>query len=277
MTSHSRPVVTLTTDFGLRDHYVAAMKGVILTLCPEAQIIDISHMITRHDVREAAYVLSQASPHFPEGTIHVVVVDPGVGTPRRRLVIKGRRGYFVGPDNGVLMPAAQGEGIVQIVEVVNREMMLASISSTFEGRDVFAPIAAHLANGVDLTRLGPELGNPVELSWGTFEVAAFRVAGQVLHIDGFGNIITNVPSSSVESWQQGTTLRARIESREEHLVLSRSYGDVPEGVPLAVPGSGGFLEIAVNRGSAGELFDARVGSRVEVELQEVNKDDTPRG
>jgi hypothetical protein len=265
MKTHPKPSITLTTDFGLKDHYVAAMKGVILGLCPDAQIIDISHMITRHAIREAAYVLSQSSPYFPEGTIHVVVVDPGVGTRRRRLAIRGGRGYFVGPDNGVLMPAARREGIVKIVEVVNREMMLPSISSTFEGRDVFAPVAAHLANGVDIARLGPEVSEPVELSWGEFEATPLRVTGEVLHIDGFGNVVTNIPNSAIEAWRQGSPLRARVGSREESSILSRSYADVPEGWAVVVLGSGGFLEIAVNRGSAGELFAAQVGSRVKLE------------
>jgi hypothetical protein len=265
MKTHPKPLITLTTDFGLKDHYVAAMKGVILGLCPEAEVVDVSHAIIRHDIREAAYVLSQASPYFPEGTIHVVVVDPGVGTRRRRLAIRGGRGYFVGPDNGVLMPAARREGIVKIVEVVNREMMLPSISSTFEGRDVFAPVAAHLANGVDIARLGPEVSEPVELSWGEFEATPLRVTGEVLHIDGFGNVVTNIPNSAIEAWRQGSPLRARVGSREESSILSRSYADVPEGWAVVVLGSGGFLEIAVNRGSAGELFAAQVGSRVKLE------------
>jgi len=269
-----RPVITLTTDFGLKDHYVAAIKGVILKLCPNAQIVDVSHTINRHDVREAAYVLAQASPYFPEDTVHVVVVDPGVGTERRRLAIRGRRGYFVGPDNGVLMPAARREGIVRMVEVVNREMMLPSVSSTFEGRDVFAPVAAHLANGVDIVKLGPEVNEPVELPWGDFEATPLRVTGEVLHIDGFGNIITNIPNSAIEPWRQGSFLRAKVGPREESSILSRSYADVPEGRTVVVLGSASFLEIAVNRGSAEELFAAQVGSRVK--LEKAIGDDTRR-
>ena len=270
----SRPVITLTTDFGLKDHYVAAMKGVILGLCPEAQVVDVSHAITRHDVREAAYLLSQTSHYFPEGTVHVAVVDPGVGTQRRRLAIKSRRGYFVGPDNGVLIPAARREGIVRMVDVVNREMMLPSVSSTFEARDVFAPVTAHLAKGVDLAEFGPEVSEPVELSWGAYEATTLKVSGQVLHIDWFGNIVTNIPNSAIEPWRQGTFLRAKVGSREESSILSRSYADVPEGRAVVVPGSGGFLEIAVNRGSAGELFNAQVGSKAM--LERTNGDGTRR-
>lgn len=265
MITISKPIITLTTDFGLKDHYVASMKGIILQLCPTAQIIDISHLITKYNVKEAAYVLSQTSTYFPKGTIHVAIVDPEVGTQRRRLAIMSRNSYFIGPDNGILIPAASNEEILQIVEVTNREKMLKPLSSTFEARDIFAPIAAHLANGIKLTDLGPELKKTKRLSWGAFNVTSTQAQGLILHIDDFGNIITNIPNSSIESWQKGLYLKINVGLRTKIGILSKSYANASKGKPLVITGSGGFIEIAVNKGSAAILFEAQTNSRIKLE------------
>jgi len=139
------PIVTLLTDFGLKDPYVAEMKAVILSICPEAWIVDVSHMVKKFDVRMGAFILAQAAPYFPAGTVHVAVVDPGVGTERRPIIVEAKRSFYVGPDNGVLMLSAKREGILHIYEIKNRKYMLQKISRTFHGRDVFSPVAAHLA------------------------------------------------------------------------------------------------------------------------------------
>ena len=150
-------VISLLTDFGFKDAYVGTMKGIILRICPTATLVDISHDLSKYDILEGAYNLAQASPYFPEGTIHLAVVDPGVGTTRRRLIIKGSRCLYVGPDNGILSLAAKIEGVVKVVEIRNEAYMLQHFSRTFEGRDVFAPAAAHLANGVNIDEFGPKI------------------------------------------------------------------------------------------------------------------------
>ena len=265
MMTFEKPIITLTTDFGLKDHYVAAMKATILKVCPSANIIDITHLIARHDVREASYILSQSSICFPDESIHVVVVDPGVGTKRKRLAIRTKCGYLVGPDNGVLIPAARSQGILDVVEITRTEYMAPSISSTFEGRDVFAHVAGHLANGVGLHELGPSYVEPVDLSWGSFKAEPTRILGEVLHIDWFGNITTNISASSIGSWESGHLVRVNIGRFSKIATISETYCEVPGQCPVVIKGSGGFLEIAVNQGSASALFHARPDSMVTID------------
>jgi S-adenosylmethionine hydrolase len=266
----------LLTDFGISDHYVAALKGVILQLCPDAVLVDISHTISRHSVAEGAYVLSQAAPYFPEGSIHLAVVDPGVGTRRRRIVIEGRRCLYVGPDNGLLIPAARAEGIVKTVEITNKRLIRREVSATFEARDVFAPVAAHLASGLSIEDIGPKISNPVELSWGEVSLTPSGATGRVLHIDRFGNIVTNLPSSSLSGIPPSSPLRVRVGAAIASASASKSYGDVPEGKLIVLAGSGGFVEIAVNRGSAQEVLGAHVGAEVELSFSLPTEGDTYR-
>ncbi|HSV49360.1 MAG TPA: SAM-dependent chlorinase/fluorinase, partial [Candidatus Acidoferrales bacterium] len=154
-------MITLTTDFGLKDPYVAEMKGVILTINPKAGIVDISHLVDKYSVRMGAFILASAAPYFPKGTVHVAVVDPGVGTERRAILIETKQAYFVGPDNGVLMLAAQAQGIKHIYELSNPKFMLSMVSSTFHGRDIFAPASTHLDKGIKPQEFGAEITNPV--------------------------------------------------------------------------------------------------------------------
>jgi hypothetical protein len=260
-----RPIITLTTDFGLKDHYIASVKGIILRICPNVQIIDVSHLISKYNIKEAAFVLSQASTYFPKGTIHIAIIDPDVGTPRRRIVILCKHSYFVGPDNGVLMPAASREGILKIIEVINMKKTLIPLSSTFEGRDVFAPIAAHIANGMKPTDLGPELRKARALSWGVVNVSSISAEGLILHIDDFGNIITNIPNSFVEKWQKGSIFQIIVGQIKKIGILSKSYSDSSGEKPLVIVGSGGFIEIAVNKDNAAILFKTHVNSRISLE------------
>jgi S-adenosyl-L-methionine hydrolase (adenosine-forming) len=185
-------MITLTSDFGLRDPYVAEMKGVMLTTNPKAIIVDISHDVEKFNVRMGAFILASAAPFFPKGTIHLVVVDPGVGTQRRAILVQTKMAYFIGPDNGVLMLAALGQGVEHIYELLNRNLMLPKISNTFHGRDIFATAGANLDKGVKASDFGQEISNPVTPNFVAVEQIKEGLRGEVLHIDGFGNIITNI-------------------------------------------------------------------------------------
>ena len=256
------------TDFGYRDHYVAAMKGVILSICPEAVIVDVSHGIPKFDVRAAAYVLRGAYRYFPHGSIHVVVVDPGVGTGRRAIAVKCRRYTFIGPDNGVLMLAALEDGVEEVRLIENEELMLPRISTTFHGRDVFAPVAAHLARGVPLHLVGRIVSNYHIPSFARPLVKERKVECEVLYVDDFGNVVTNVDEHLLKRLGIGAGSRVvvRSEGRTLHLELLPSYGYAGEGDLLLLVNSEGFLEIAVNRGSAAERLGLRPGSRLELEI-----------
>lgn len=269
MSNPTYPIITLLTDFGTKDAYVAAMKGAILQICPEARVVDISHDVNKFDIRHGAFLLAQASPYFPERTIHVAVVDPGVGTVRRRIIVQGRRSLYVGPDNGVLLTAAKREGIVRAVEITNPRYMLPNPSRTFEGRDVFAPASAFLARGIDLDEFGGEVR---DLVYPPFVEATLRkgmVAGEVVHIDGFGNVITNIPEILLREVGvvEGMSMRVRLGERVEFLSFCRVYGEAPVGVLILVVGSSGLLEVSVNQGNASVLFGARVGDPVEISIE----------
>ena len=233
-------MITLTSDFGLRDPYVAEMKGVILTTNPKAIIVDISHDVEKFNVRMGAFILASAAPFFPKGTIHLVVVDPGVGTKRRAILVQTKMAYFIGPDNGVLMLAALGQGVEHIYELLNHNLMLPKISNTFHGRDIFAPAGANLDKGVKASDFGQEISNPVTPNFVAVEQIKEGLCGEVLHIDGFGNIITNIKEKNM--------INAYAEARPEE--------------PIVLVGSHGFVEIAVNHGSAAEKFHPQVGDKI---------------
>jgi S-adenosylmethionine hydrolase len=182
-------MITLTTDFGLKDPYVAEMKGAILTINPKATIVDLSHGVNKFDVRVGAFMLASATPYFPEGTVHLAVIDPGVGTERRAIVVQTKRSFFVGPDNGVLMLAAKKEGVKQIHQLTNPKFMLPQVSSTFHGRDIFAPAAAYLDQGVQAKEFGPEITDVVTPKFAAVEHRGDVLVGEVLDVDDFGNVI----------------------------------------------------------------------------------------
>jgi S-adenosyl-L-methionine hydrolase (adenosine-forming) len=256
-------IVTLTTDFGLRDAYVAEMKGVMLGIAEAArrplQLVDVTHEVERHDITEGALALESAAPFFPPGTVHLAVVDPGVGTTRRGLVVAATGHVFIGPDNGLFTPFLDGEGW-RAWELVEAQYRLASVSRTFHGRDLFAPAAAHVASGLDPARLGPPVVDPVRLAWPEVRAVAGAVAGAVVHADRFGNLITSVHARSIEPVD--ADLVVRVGGREVPLV--GTYGDLSVGRPGALIGSSGRLEIAVREGSAATLLRARRGTPVVV-------------
>ena len=268
-----RPVITLLTDFGQRDPYVASMKGVMLSICPEATIIDISHEIPKFDVRAGALVLAQAAPWFPPGTIHVGVVDPGVGTVRRAIAVVSERFIFIGPDNGLLMLAALRDGLKAVYAIEERDLMLERISRTFHGRDIFAPVAARIASGLDPSEVGPKISDYVVPGFARRGLSGDKLFGEVMYIDGFGNIITNVSEDLLEliGASEGSELAIRIGDRRLRLKLHSAYGEVEPGSLLAIVDSWGMLEIAVNLGNAAEKLAVRPGEPVEIRLVREDK------
>jgi len=261
-------VITLTTDFGSVDSYVAEMKAAILGICANATIIDVTHQIEKFNVRMAAYVLACAAPYFPDGSIHVAVVDPGVGTKRMPIIVQTEKGFFVGPDNGVLtMAASRAEGERHVYEITNKELMLPNVSKTFHGRDIFAPTAAHLAKGTSPSRFGREVGGMISPGFARVIKRKDSLEGQIVHVDDFGNIITNVTEKDLEALKIGNEALVEVGGATLLLRLEKAYSDVEKQQPLAIIGSHGFLEISVNQGNAARVFKARVGTKVAVYLK----------
>ncbi|MDH4228820.1 MAG: SAM-dependent chlorinase/fluorinase [Nitrospirota bacterium] len=249
------PVITLTTDFGHHDPYVGIMKGVILSICPTARIVDLCHEVPPFNVDQGAFLVSQSLGFFPPGTIHVVVVDPGVGGPRRALVAQGRSAFFVGPDNGVLAPLLEADGQLVAHQIGVPDFLPARRSATFHGRDVFAPAAAHLAMGKAPAAFGPRITDNLARPLPGAAQVTEGWRGMVLHIDRFGNLVTSLPEELVD--------RIRSVTLGHHTVYrARHYGDVLPGVAAFIPGSSGRIEVFVRDGSAAELLGAHVGGPV---------------
>ena len=242
-------IYTLTTDFGSGE-YVGAMKGALLSIDPEATIVDLDHGIRPQDVRHGAYVMYTAAPHFPFA-VHIGVVDPGVGTQRRALVIVCEGALLVGPDNGLLIPTARRLGLKEVREVTNRKLFAREVSPTFHGRDVFAPVAAHLMTGTKVKDVGPTRKQFVDLDFGRPRSTPNGFEGLVLTSDRFGNIITNLPREVVaKRWKLGDKVHVSLGGYEAALPLVPTYGEVERGDFLATFSSGGFLEIARREGNA---------------------------
>ena len=258
-------MITLLTDFGMRDPYVAEMKGTILSLYPKAQIIDISHDVEKFNVRMGAFILASAVPYFPEGTIHIGVVDPGVGTKRLPIIIKTNRGYFVGPDNGLLIIAANREGIQHTYLIDN--LKFPQLFSTFHGRDIFAPVAAYLAKGADVTNFGNEISSYIMPKFAKPRVEKGVIFGEIIYIDGFGNLITNIPEELLNEIDIGENRYIRIKFQKEiqRVRFSITYGDVSTKSPLAIIGSHGYFEISVNQGNAQQFYGVRIGEQIEIQ------------
>lgn len=261
-------IISLLSDFGLKDPYVAEMKAVILSVCPEARIVDISHEIEKFDIRIGAFVLASAAPFFPKGTAHVAVVDPGVGTKRRPILVVTERAFYVGPDNGLLMLAAQRLGISHVYHVTNRKFLLSRISKTFHGRDIFAPTAAYLFEGHAPSEFGSEIDDYVVPRFAKPSLSRSVLFGEVLYIDDFGNVITNVSVKELEKIciKNGDILRIKLKEDMISLKLCTAYGEVKAKQPMAIIGSHGFLEISVNQGNAARRFEVEVREPVEVSL-----------
>ena len=253
-------IITLTTDFGLTDGYVAAMKGVILRIAPHATVIDITHHIAPQNVAEAAYVLSTVLPYFASDTVHVVVVDPGVGSARRPLAVRTAQATLVGPDNGVFTGVLQATPAAVCVHLNQPDRWLAQVSPTFHGRDIFSPVAAHLANGVALEQLGARIDDPVLLlrrAPQRGEDGSLR--GEIIHVDHFGNLISNIPGA----WLAGGQWTVHVAG---HTLpgLKATYSDASPGELMALVSSAGAVEIAVREGRAAQRLAAGLATPVEL-------------
>jgi S-adenosyl-L-methionine hydrolase (adenosine-forming) len=257
-------IITLTTDFGTGSSYVAAMKGVILSINPASQLVDVSHDIGPQDVRQGAIVLSEATSWYPADTIHVAVVDPGVGTSRRLVYARiGDQQYLV-PDNGLLSLLATRSRPTRIVELANSEHWLPAVSNTFHGRDILAPVAGQLSLGLEPEQLGSTIADLQMLDWSQPRRVGNRIEGVVEWIDRFGNLITNISADSFSEARQSATCKI-ICGQVIVAGLSGTYGERSPGEPTALVGSSGRLEIAIVDGNAGQKFEAKVGATVAIE------------
>lgn len=242
-------IVTMATDFGVEDHYVGVMKGVILSISNKAKIVDITHSIDSHSILQGAFIIKNYYKYFPENTIHLVVVDPGVGSDRRAILVTCDNHFFIGPDNGIFSLIYKVSSDYEVFELENNQYFLEKISSTFHGRDIFSPVAAHLSNGVPPSEFGSKITNPKTIELNEYIYNEESVTGEVIYKDKFGNLITNIPSALVNK-----NAEIKIETNTIH-GISDFYSSVKEGQLLAIKSSAGYLEISVNKGSAANLFE----------------------
>jgi hypothetical protein len=259
------PILTLTTDFGLSDHYVGAMKGVILGICPRAQLVDISHQVTPFEIAEGAYLIAQAYRYFPRKTVHLVVVDPGVGSARRPILMEAAGQYFVAPDNGVLsMVFSREKHKIRLIS--NERLFLKPVSRTFHGRDIFAPVAAHLAAGVAPARIGKLISDYLRPGFEKPQRTGKHTwSGRILKIDHFGNIVTNFHLEDFADLERRDFCMA-IGAVATGLLL-RTYAECAAGELFAIAGSSGYLEVSVNQGSAAARIGCQTGASVELTLE----------
>ncbi len=258
-------LITLTTDFGGGSYYVSQMKGAIYLRNPDASVVDLSHDMVPHDVRSAAYWINRATRLFPVDTIHVVVIDPGVGTRRDLVYCRTKARTFLAPDNGVLSVAAQQDGVEQIVRLSNTQLFHADVSQTFHGRDILAPVAAKLSLGASPLMLGEKLDQLLELAFARPAVVGDQIQGEIVFIDRFGNLISNIVRGEIEPRTESTNtpLAIRVCGREV-LELSETYGDHPPGELVSIFDSDGFLEVAIVHGDAAQVLAAKVGDPISV-------------
>lgn len=263
-----QPIITLTTDFGLNDHFVGTVKGVILGIVPEATIVDISHSVQAFDILDGALAIAQAYSYFPSGTIHMVVVDPGVGSARRPIIASSDRHHFVAPDNGVLSLIYAREERMHVREITQDHYFHQPVANTFHARDIFAPVSAYLAKGVDSQKFGEEIEDFTRFNAPRPKPAggnSFR--GVVLKVDRFGNLITNFTAQDVPALFEAQAPPFKIVvGKTEITALKNSYTEGGPGEMFAIPGSMGYLEISTNRGSATQLIGVGKGGEVNLTL-----------
>lgn len=250
--------IALLTDFGSADWFVASMKGVILSINPSAAIVDITHEISAGDIQSASFCLLSCIKTFPRETVFVVVVDPGVGSERAAIAVAAEEYSFVGPDNGVLSATVENLENIKIRSIENPRFMRIPVSSTFHGRDIFAPTAAHMSLGARFEDLGPVRGEMVRFAMPVAEKKGDAILGSIVYVDRFGNLITNIPPSIV-------SFRAsRLRIKGHSIPVCSCYADVAEGQFVAVAGSSGFMEISVNKGNAADKLGLKVGDAIEI-------------
>jgi hypothetical protein len=260
-------IVALLTDYGEKDQYAGSLRGAVLSACPEARVVDITHDIGRHNVREAGFVLRATAPAFPAGTVFVAVVDPGVGGPRRGIAIRAGGNFFVGPDNGVFTLILADHRDAEVRELTNRALFRHTVSSTFHGRDIFGPVGGALARGNLFEEVGVPIHDPEVYEFPAPELidGQSAIEGRIIHIDRFGNLITSIGGPTWQTFihgAQGDLTEMVAHVNRVVLPVVNTFGDVPEDDACAYPGSAGRIEIAVNRGSAQERFQLKLGDRV---------------
>ena len=255
-------IITLTTDFGLADAFVGTMKGVILSIAPESTLVDVTHGVPAQDIMMGALALESAVDYFPKGTIHVAVVDPGVGSKRRAIAVETDSAIFIGPDNGLFTLVLTRQTLKRMVSLENPQYFLPEVSATFHGRDIFAPAAAHLAAGVALEALGSPLSGINALEIPETRILADRISSQVLAVDHFGNLVTGITRATLSGWDCESA-KVKVAGGEAGGIRT-TYADVEPGSPVAYFGSAGRLEIGMRNDSAAESFGAERGTVIEV-------------
>lgn len=258
-----RPLIALLTDFGTQDTYVGSLKASLYSITSNVNVVDISHAVAKHNISQAAFMLGLILDDFPPGTIFVVVVDPGVGSERRGLLITSTKHYFIGPDNGVFSAVYKAETTNSVYQLENPKYFGKKLSSTFHGRDVFGPCAAYLASGVSPAEFGPEVKSDlVEVSNLEPEVSSQSIIGEVMHIDAFGNLVTNIHSTHLEAVPEFEKAAFEVCFIDKKLSFLEFYSEGERNVPFALFGSSGRLEIALNSGSAADAFFNPLGQKV---------------
>ncbi len=260
------PIVTLLTDFGTKDPYVASMKGVILGINPQCRVVDITHQIHPQDIREGAFVLANAFSYFPEGTVHLGVVDPEVGGARNPVLLVTEHFFFIGPDNGLFSLALQKERMKEAYCLTERRFFLPEVSPTFHGRDIFAPVAGHLTLGVSPKAFGKRIASLKTLTLPEPKVRGEDLIGEVIHIDSFGNLITNIDRETFSRFIQRRSFLIKA-GRGTVRRVTGGYWEGKKGEPIALFGSSGFLEVAVREGSAEKRLKMKRGDRIIVSVK----------
>jgi S-adenosylmethionine hydrolase len=258
-------IITLTTDFGLQDYYVSAMKAVILDIAPDVRLVDISHEIPSQDIMAGSWVIKNSAMLFPAGTIHVVVVDPGVGTDRDAIALKIEDQFFIGPDNGIFSILTEQKDY-QAVRLSNTKYWGKQNSNTFHGRDIFAPVAAHLSKGVGLEALGEPINKLVTYRWAEPIADKDGLQGWVIHIDKFGNLITNLSAELIKNVIGKRSVKIYVGNTILDEIVT-TFGSVLEGEPAAFIGSSGMLEIGINKGDARQMLGVQKGAQISLVLQ----------
>lgn len=258
----NKKIITLLTDFGTKDGYVGAVKGVIKRINPQAEIVDVTHDVDSYDVLGAAFALNSFYRYFPKGTIHLAVVDPGVGSLRQPILVKTKDFLFVGPDNGIFSFVYQREDITDIIIISNKKYFLAEPSSTFHARDIFAPVAAYLSLGIETNEFGSPAKECMKFTFPQPELKGRSLKGEVIHIDRFGNLITNIPGGLLENKRNAEIIVGKSKIKG----ISRSYFEIKEQELGALIGSSDFLELAINQGSAQAFLKAKVGDTIRIDF-----------
>ena len=256
-------MITLLTDFGTKDYYVASMKGAILSINPRVRLIDITHQISPHDILGGAFILANAYSFFPKGTIHLSVVDPGVGGERKPILLVTENYFFVGPDNGLFAMITRKESVKQIIVLDKQKYHLLRVSATFHGRDIFAPVAAHLSMGTRPDVLGHKIDSLVGLGFEGPLIKERKLSGEILHVDTFGNLVSNIDEGSLFRFIRGRPFAIRAGKKTIH-GLKKGYWEGNKGELMALRGSHGFLEISLKEGNAQKALEAKRGDPIQI-------------